>query len=366
MYLASLKAINFKNYMDVSMDFCNGLNLFTGPNGSGKTNLLDAIYFLCLTKSAFHSNDSLNIKHNESLFSLKGKFTHDEKTFVIHSALQKGQKKVVSCNKKQYEKISDHIGNFPAVLITPYDNDLIREGSEERRKFFDSILSQTNPEYLADLLKFNRLLKQRNALLKSFAEQKKQDLELLKVYDEQLLPISEIISAQRLKLLDSFLPVFQDNYNKISVGKEKVGLIYESDSLKEDFRSIYKASLKKDLAIQRTSIGAHKDDFNFLLEEHSLKSFGSQGQQKSYVISLKLAQFDYIKQKSGKRPILLLDDIFDKLDQERIEKLIELVRGELYGQVFITDARADRVDNFFKEYSGEIRKFNILDGKVSS
>jgi len=366
MYLASFQALNFKNYPEFNILFSPEVNLFTGPNGSGKTNLLDAIYFICLTKSAFHSIDANNIKHKADFLTLKAAFCKNQKQLIIQALVQKGQKKVFKLNKKPYEKITEHIGSFPAVLITPYDTDLIREGSEERRKFFDAILSQTDYNYLNALLKYNKILKQRNALLKQFAEKKFRDIDLLSSYDELLIKTGNFIFEKRKELLAIFMLQFRKHYENLSEKKEAVSLQYASDYLDTDFKKLFLKNRDKDLLLQRTGKGVHKDDFIFEINGFSIKSFGSQGQQKSFVIALKLAQFEYIYTKGLEKPILLLDDIFDKLDQKRIEKLLQIISEPIFGQVFITEARTDRVEHFFGKIKREVRTFSIQNGVIEA
>lgn len=365
MYLSAIQVLNFKNYDECSLLFSPAINIFTGSNGSGKTNLLDAIYFLCLTKSAFHSNDSLLIRHNEEFSVVTGQFIKNSKTVSVQAGLKKGQKKVFQRDRKPYHKISDHIGMLPVVIITPYDTDLIREGSEDRRKFFDSILSQTDTGYLADLLAYNKILKQRNALLKLFAEQRQQDFDLLSGYDYQLIRYGKNLYSKRRSLMNAFAPVFQQHYTNISDNQEQVALSYESELGKEDFESDFVRNRKKDLVLQRTTKGSHKDDFLFTIAGHPLKTTGSQGQQKSFVIALKLAQFEYIHQCLRQKPILLLDDIFDKLDQNRIQKLLTMISEEVFGQVFITEAGQDRVEKYLNNIAGEIRTFTIKEGTIT-
>lgn len=364
MYLSAIQVLNFKNYDECSLNFSPTLNIFAGPNGSGKTNLLDAIYFLCLTKSAFHSNDSLMIRHHENFAVVTGQFVKNTKTISIQAGLKKGQKKVFQRDRKPYAKISEHIGYLPVVIITPYDTDLVREGSEERRKFFDSIISQTDPEYLTDLLAYNKTLKQRNALLKQFADGGDLDEDLLSSYDSPLLTYGKRLYLKRQMAMEAFLPVFQLHYTNLSDNQERVGLVFESDFHNANMEAEFIRSRKKDIILQRTTKGSHKDDFVFSIGGHPLKTTGSQGQQKSFVIALKLAQFEYINQRLGQKPILLLDDIFDKLDQSRIQKLLTMISDEVFGQVFITEAGQDRVEKFLSDIDGEIRTFAINDGFV--
>jgi DNA replication and repair protein RecF len=366
MFLKSLHIANYKNYEECHLTFSPRLNIFTGPNGSGKTNLLDSIYFLCLTKSTSSGSDSLIIRHQEEYMIIQGIIHKKDKKLNLHAGIKRGQKKIFSLNKKIYEKISEHIGQFPAVLISPYDTDLVREGSEERRKFFDTVLSQTDSQYLQNLLKYNKVLKHRNALLKDFAIKNYIDKDLLSTYDIQLLDLGEKIFRKRKEAMENINPIFDKYYQEVAGSKEQVSLVYDSDFMHENYQDEFIRARKKDLILQRTTKGIHKDDFLFGLSDHPLKQIGSQGQQKSFVIALKLSQYEYIKQNSGLEPILLLDDIFDKLDQNRIQKLIHMIESNNFGQVFITEAGEDRVEKYFQNLETEICTFTVLDGKVSS
>jgi len=366
MFLKSLHIVNYKNYEECHLSFSPRLNIFTGPNGSGKTNLLDSIYFLCLTKSTSPGSDNLVIRHNEEYMMIQGTMHKNDKKLNLHAGIKKGQKKVFTLNKKVYEKISEHIGQFPAVIITPYDTDLVREGSEERRRFFDTVLSQTDSEYLQNLLKYNKVLKHRNALLKEFALKNYTDKDLLSSYDIQLLSLGKKIYYKRKEAMASINPIFYKYYQEVAGTSEQVMLEYESDFMHENYQEEFARARQKDIVLQRTTKGIHKDDFHFGLSGHPLKQIGSQGQQKSFVIALKLSQYEYIKENSGIDPILLLDDIFDKLDQSRIQKLIHMIEGNCFGQVFITEAGVDRVEKYFKNLETEICTFTVLDGKVMS
>lgn len=364
MLLENLSLVNFKNYPSLNITFSPDINCFVGHNGSGKTNLLDAIYYLSMTKSAFNSVDQQNIRHQEAFFSIKGTFSKQEDNITIHCSLKTGQKKVFKKNKKAYEKISEHIGLFPTVLIAPYDTDLIRDGSEFRRKFFDSILAQINQVYLQKLIQYNHLLKQRNSLLKQFAERRYFEKDLLASYDLPLIALGEYIYTERKQFIDLFKPVFLNHFNFISSKKEAPELIYRSDLAHPDFIQRFNDSLKKDLLLQRTTMGIHKDDFDFIIDGNPVKKFGSQGQQKSFIIALKLAQFDMVKKVKGFNPLLLLDDIFDKLDELRIHKLMTMVAGNSFGQIFVTDARPERTRKMFENINTEVRIFNIEDGGI--
>jgi DNA replication and repair protein RecF len=364
MYLEKISLLNFKNYEELALTFSKGVNFFTGSNGSGKTNLLDAIYYLSFSKSAFNSNDSQNIKHGADFFMIQGNYMRKGKKDQVQCNLIQGQKKALKLNNSTYDKFSEHIGQFPSVLINPYDTDLIREGSEERRKFFDSIISQIDHLYLNEIIKYNQILKQRNSLLKQFNEKNHIDNDLLDSYNTPLLQTGNYIYKRRKKFLDEFIPVFLTHYQNLSEKREEVKLTYFSQVEAENFEKDFAHSLKKDISLQRTSRGVHRDDFIFKIGEHPLKNLGSQGQQKSFVIALKLAQFEIIKKDKGIKPLLLLDDIFDKLDDKRINKIMEMVADHSFGQLFITDARINKSEKFFSQINSEVSIFKIDKGKV--
>ncbi|MCS6967560.1 MAG: DNA replication/repair protein RecF [Cytophagales bacterium] len=349
MYLKALQLLNFKNYSQASFDFAPTINGIVGKNGSGKTNLLDAIYYLCLTKSAFHNTDQASKKFRESFFVVEGIIEHQEMIFYLHLSFSDHGGKILKINQKPYSKLSQHIGKFPCVLVTPYDSDLVREGSEVRRRFFDTLLCQINKTYLEQLVHYNRLLQQRNALLKQIG-QHRQYILMLETYDEQLAPLAHFIAHQRAQLIDEMLPIFLRNYQLISQSQENASLSYCSVFQEEGiFVEIMKKNFQKDLALQHTSQGIHRDDFIFEINGNSLRKFASQGQQKSYTLALRLAQFEILTQKTGIKPFLLLDDIFDKLDDLRIKQLMRLISSGKFGQIFITDARPERTETLFHQ-----------------
>ncbi|MDN5204451.1 DNA replication/repair protein RecF [Fulvivirgaceae bacterium BMA10] len=364
MRLENLSLTNFKNYEILEIDFQREVNCIVGINGSGKTNLLDAIHYLSLTKSAFNSIDSQNIKHENDFFSVRGRFVLHEKVYSLQCSLKNRQKKIFKVDGKPYEKISEHVGRFPVVLINPNDTDLIREGSEIRRRFVDSIVSQMDHNYLLDLIKYNHVLKQRNSLLKKFSETNTFDKDLIEPFDLQLLSVGRRIFEKRQSFLTSFKPLFKTHYDNLSEKREETSIKYHSDLLSTNFKEDFLNNIKKDLALQRTTAGIHKDDFLFEINNFPLKKFGSQGQQKSFVIALKLAQFDLIKEKKGFVPILLLDDIFDKLDDLRINKLMEMLINESFGQVFITDARPERTQRIFESLDIPMQIFHVENGGI--
>jgi len=359
MWLEKLHLTYFKNYEERAFVFGEHVNCLVGENGSGKTNLLDAIYFLTLTKSAFHNQDALGIRHANDFFIIDGIFKDLSRNIQITCSFQRGQRKVFMSDKKIYERLSDHIGLFPLVLIAPNDTDLIRDGSEERRRFFDGVLAQATPDYLNDFLQYNKILTQRNALLKLFAERNYLDEDLLETYNEPLIFLAIRIYEHRRSFMDRFLPLFRKYYQFLSSGKEEVDVLYESEVASVDFKTEFRKNRAKDLHAQRTGKGIHKDEYVFEIDGITLKKFGSQGQQKSFVIALKLAQFELLKIEKEKTPILLLDDIFDKLDDRRIHKLIDLIDTGFLGQVFITDARPERSQRILENVKADVRFFEI-------
>ncbi len=363
MHLQSLKLIQYKNYEQAQVEFSPQINCFLGDNGSGKTNLMDAIFFLSFTKSAEQAQDLQCIKHNDFYFSIRGQFVKEEKNRVVLCSYQSGKKKSIKLDDKPYKKSSEHIGKFPLVMIAPNDTDVIRGASDDRRKFFDAIISQVNQGYLNDLISYNHVLKQRNSLLKQFNEQDRFDADLLEPYTLQLIELGRKIFDIRQEFINRFVKMHAAHYSTLSDGREKVDIVYESH-FQKDIEEEFQANLKKDLILKRTNRGIHRDDYHFLMEEKAVKKFGSQGQQKSFLIALKLANFDFLKDELGVKPILLLDDIFDKLDDHRIEKLITMVASDAFGQIFVTDARPERSISIFNKIDQEHSFFEINSGKV--
>lgn len=359
MFLQKLSLINFKNISSQSFDFEDKINCFVGNNGVGKTNILDAIYYLSFSKSYFNSVAIQNIKHGENFFMLEGDYLINERNEKIVCSLKKGQKKILKKNGKSYEKFSEHLGQIPLVIISPSDRDLVIEGSEVRRKFIDSVISQQNKSYLNDLIAYNKVLSQRNALLKYFAANRTFDALNLSVYDDQLSEYGSRIYQVRKSFLEIFIPIFNNKYQVISDDKEHVNLIYKSQLHNLDINSLLERSLEKDKILQYTTVGIHKDDLSFNIGEYPIKKFGSQGQQKSYLIALKLAQFEFIKQQSKQTPILLLDDIFDKLDESRVSQIINLVKNDEFGQIFITDTHSERTENIIKKSNTPYKIYHI-------
>jgi DNA replication and repair protein RecF len=330
-----------------------------GKNGIGKTNILDAIYHLANGKSYFNPLAVQNIKHGEDFFVVDGEFEKNERSEQILCSLKKGQKKILKRNSKLYEKFSDHIGFIPLVIISPADRDLIIEGSETRRKFIDSVISQLDNAYLQQLIQYQKIIIQRNALLKYFALNHVFEKDTLSIYNEQLNQLGQAIFEKRKQFLNDFIPVFNQYHQEITNSAETVQLVYQSDLFEKDTLTLLEENITKDRALQYTSVGVHKDDLSFEIDHHPIKKFGSQGQQKSFLIALKLAQFDFVKKQSGEKPILLFDDIFDKLDEFRVSKIIEMVNNEEFGQLFISDTHPERTENIVKTTHQSYKIFTL-------
>ncbi|WP_242205904.1 DNA replication/repair protein RecF [Aestuariivivens insulae] len=359
MILKSLSLINYKNFDSKSFDFNDKINCIVGNNGIGKTNVLDAIYHLSFGKSYFNPVATQNIKHDEEFFVVNGDYIKNDKPEKVVVSLKRGQKKVIKRNGKPYEKFSDHIGFLPLVIISPADRDLIVEGSDIRRKFIDSVISQSDNTYLQNLINYNKVLAQRNALLKYFALNHTFNPDTIAVYNEQLTQYGTSVFEKRRQFLDIFIPIFKARYQAISNGNEQVDLMYNSPLFEGDLKALLEQQINKDKALQYTSVGIHKDDLLFNIEAHPIKKFGSQGQQKSFLIALKLAQFDFIKAQSGVNPILLLDDIFDKLDEHRVSQIIKLVGEDSFGQIFISDTHAERTERTVKQAHQSYEVFKL-------
>jgi len=364
MHLKSLQLINFKNYESVEIQLGEGINCFVGSNGSGKTNILDAVHYLSMCKSYLNSIDRQNIRFDQSFFSIIGNFHKEEKDYSIHCAIKNGAKKVFKQNKKEYEKLSEHIGLFPSVMISPYDKDLISEGSEVRRRWLDGILSQCDRSYLTDIQLYIKVIAQRNALLKHMHDNGMFERESMEVWNHQLMMVGNRIHKRRSEFLRDFIPVFQKHYNQIGLESDDVTLEYRSQLNDASFESLLQQFERKDSYTQYTNAGTHKDDLLFLIKGHPVKKFGSQGQQKSYVIALRLAQYEWLNRHLEIQPILLLDDIFDKLDRHRVQRLMDLVSSDFFGQVLVTDTDEERIRATFSSNELKGQVFQISDGII--
>jgi DNA replication and repair protein RecF len=364
MYLKKLVLTNFKNYELGGLEFSPRINCFVGNNGVGKTNILDAIHYLSLTKSFFNSIDSISIRHGEDYFIIQGAFLRDGNEENIYCAFQRQRQKLLKRNGKEYQKLSDHVGRYPVVMMSPADASLITGGSEERRKFLNKIISQYNPGYLDAVLRYGKALQQRNRLLKDFRSSGGFDAESLSVWDAQLEKYGNYIYSEREILVNDLIPVFQEYYTLISGGRERVKLQYLSHLSAGNYLESLTKSLERDRILEYTTVGIHKDDLLLEMNDFPVKSLGSQGQQKSFLVALKLAKFEYIKRKAGFSPILLLDDIFDKFDAGRVEQIIKLVSNNRFGQIFITDTHRDRLKDILFSHNVDYKLFNISDNKV--
>ena len=359
MFLKELSLTNYKNFESLKFSFDTKIICFVGLNGVGKTNILDSIYHLSYTKSYFNPIPSQNIKHGETFFFISGRYMIHDKEENILVSLKKGDKKIIKRNNKLYKKFSDHIGKIPLVLISPDDRNLIIEGSETRRKFIDGIISQTDKEYLNNLIDYNKTLKQRNALLKMFYDNSESIRKTIDIYDRQLSSDAQKIYDKRREFLNEFILIFKCRYKELSNDKENVEIKHSSDiSPDQNLYKLLKNSLEKDLRFQYTTKGIHKDDLNLSLDNFPIKKYGSQGQQKTFLLAMKLAQFDYLS-KLDSNPILLLDDIFDKLDDSRVKQIINLVNQEKFNQIFISDTNKTRSENIIKKVNKSYKIFEI-------
>ena len=362
MRLNSLSILNYKNIREAELVFSPKINCFIGNNGMGKTNILDAIYFLSFCKSHSNSIDSQNILHNSPFCFIQGNYLLGDKTEDIYCGIKPRQKKQFKRNKKEYDRLSDHIGLIPLVLVSPDDSVLISEGSDERRKFVDGVISQYNKTYLNQLLQYNNALKQRNALIKS---ENQVDESLLEIWEDQMALFGNYIYKQRKKFIDEFVPVFQNFYTYISDGNEQISLSYHSQHDEQDIKARMIATRDRDRILGYSTQGIHKDELEMLLENYPIKRVGSQGQNKTYLISLKLAQFDFLKRTHNLSPLLLLDDIFDKLDSNRVKKIVQLVSGETFGQIFITDTNREHLDLILQQLGQDATIFRVENGEIS-
>lgn len=363
MRLNSLSILNYKNIAEAELNFSSKINCFIGNNGMGKTNLLDAVYYLSFCKSHSNPIDSQNIRHDADFFMLQGEYFLKNAAEEIYCGMKRRQKKHFKRNKKEYERLSDHIGLLPLVFVSPDDAALIAEGSDERRKFVDGVISQYNNVYLHHLLQYNNALKQRNALLKN---ETRPDIALLEIWEEKMIEHGTYIYGQRLDFIEKFIPDFQYFYKYISDGNEEISLSYRSQHQSSDIKERMIATRERDFILGYSTQGIHKDELEMLLDGYPIKRVGSQGQNKTYLISLKLAQFNFLKQTHGFAPLLLLDDIFDKLDAQRVEKIIQLVAGNKFGQIFITDTNREHLDSILHEFGKDTTIFQISNGEIIS
>lgn len=363
MILKHISVLNYKNLQQVELSFSAKLNCFLGQNGMGKTNLLDAIYYLSFCKSAGNPIDSQNILHEADFLMIQGFYEAADGTVEeIYCGIKRRQKKHFKRNKKEYTRLSDHIGFLPLVMVSPADADLIAGGSEERRRFMDVVISQYDKEYLDAVIRYNKALQQRNTLLKSETPVEE---ELFAIWEEMMAQSGQVVYAKRQAFIEEFIPLFQSIYAFISQDREQVGLEYTSHAQRGSLLEVIRESRPRDLIMGYSLHGVHKDELNMMLGDYPIKREGSQGQNKTYLVALKLAQFLFLKHTGTKVPLLLLDDIFDKLDASRVEQIIKLVAGEDFGQIFITDTNRDHLDNILQKVGRDYKMFEVVQGCVT-
>ncbi len=361
MILEKLTILNYKNIAEATLLLSPKMNCFIGHNGAGKTNVLDAIYFLSFCHSASNPIDQQVIRHEEEFLMLEGMYTDDDQPLSITCGMKRGQKKHFKRNKKEYKRLSEHIGLIPIVIISPADTYLIEGGSEERRRLMDVVIAQTDHTYIDALSRYNKALQQRNALLK---QEEEPDTEMLSIFEEQMADAGEAVYRQRELFTEQLKPLFQQFYERISGGQEQVSLNYTSHCQRGPLLDVIQRDRAKDRAVGYSLHGIHRDDLEIMLEGHLMKREGSQGQQKTFVISLKLAQFELLRRVMPTTPLLLLDDIFDKLDARRVEQIVSLVSGDDFGQIFMTDTNRKHLDQILATSSHDYHIYNVEDGNI--
>lgn len=361
MILNQLSILNFKNIAQADLVFSENINCFLGNNGMGKSNLLDAIYYLSFCKSFTHVVDSQNIRHGEEFFMLQGMYNCNNNPENISCGVRRKQKKTFKRNKKEYDRLSDHIGFAPLVMVSPADSILIQGGSEERRRFMDVVISQWDKPYLDMLIRYNKALEQRNVLLRKEITDPMQ----YEIWEYQMAHTAAVVYNTRRQFLDAFIPVFSRYYNLISEGSENVGLTYRSHLSEGDLQEQLAVSRQRDLILGYTTKGIHRDEMEMTLDDYPMKRIGSQGQCKTYLIALKLAQYDFLAHNGDTTPILLLDDLFDKLDSQRVERIMQLVSGDIFGQIFITDTNREYLDRIVKRTTADHRLYGVSNGQFT-
>ncbi len=364
MNLEHLSLLNFKNIELCELDFATSINGLVGDNGAGKSNILDAIYFLSMSKSMLPLTDGQSVRHGSDFFVIDGKYrTSSSKQEVVSCSYsrQRSAGKSLKRNGKEYERLSDHVGLIPVVVVSPYDTALISDSAEERRRFINQLISQFDAHYLSALIKYNALLQQRNRVLKSGGDE-----QMLQIYDQQLAPHAELIEQRRRETLAEMTPLVCRFYELLSGGRESVNLEYQSTLSGSDFTTLLAASRERDIINGHTTVGIHRDDINFSIAGYPLRKYGSQGQQKSFLVALKLAQYMRVSEAKGEAPILLLDDLFDKLDRSRVEQLIRLVSGDDFGQIFISDCNQERLETILNRAEVDYKIFHVTEGVITN
>lgn len=364
MHIDQLSLINFKNYQEISIPLHKKVNCFVGNNGEGKTNLLDSVYYLCMCKSYFQSSDEYSIRKNTEFMVLQARFNSMGDENEIYCGLKAGKRKIFRKNKKEYPKLSDHVGQYPVVMVSPSDSALILDGSEERRRYINAVISQYDREYLEAIMHYNKVLTQRNRLLKEMRVHTGSK-DLLEVYNNQIVPLGSLINKQRKEFVDKLSPVFKQFYKLISEGKESVDINYISKLNDKDFGDLLVDHQHKDLMSQYTTVGIHKDDLELIMDGTPIKKTGSQGQQKTFLVALKLAQFSFLKEIRGIPPLLLLDDIFDKFDLGRVRQILHLVADKSFGQIFITHTNEERMKKLLEEFENNYYLYKVEAGNIN-
>ena len=363
MILENISIINYKNIKGVNLDLSPKINCLIGHNGVGKTNFLDAIYYLSFCRSANNPIDSQIFMHDENFFMLEGNYRTEQGDIEnIYCGMKRGTKKHFKRNKKEYKRLSQHIGLVPLIYVSPSDSSLIEGGSEERRRLMDVVISQYDHSYIELLSNYNKALQQRNALLKMEEEP---DSSLLDIWEQEMARNGELLFQKRLAFVDELVPVFQQIYQQISGQREIVSLRYISHCQRGPLLDVIQRDRFKDRAVGYSLHGVHRDDLEMLIGDFQMKREGSQGQNKTFVLALKLAQFDFLRRTSSTTtPLLLLDDIFDKLDAQRVESIVQLVSGDNFGQIFITDTNRDHLDKILSKSDGEYKIFTVEGGDI--
>ena len=359
MRLNTLTLLNYKNIAEAHLEFSPGVNCLIGNNGMGKTNILDAIYYLSFGRSSTHQPDSTVIRHDEPYMMLQGAYTRHQTDENISIALHRGKRKVARRGGKEYQRLSQHIGLLPLVMISPMDWDLIRGTGEERRRLMDQIISQSNAEYLESVIRYGKALEHRNSMIRNDMR----DPLLYETVEQEMCRTAQVVHAARQLWVEQLTPIFLRYYQAVAGTGEEVQLRYESPLNEASMAEVLAANRERDMVIGYTTRGVHRDDIELLLDGHSMRRTGSQGQCKTYTIALRLAQFDFIKSSNPVTPILLLDDIFDKLDASRVERIVEVVAGEQFGQIFITDTNRTHLDRIVSRLSGDHRMFTVANGE---
>lgn len=365
MYLKKLKLVNFKNYNHLELEFSSQVNCFLGKNGTGKTNLLDAVHYLSLCKSYFNNSDVMSIMFEQGFFLIQGEFEMEAGNVEVYSCgFKKGQKKIFKNGDKDYDRLADHIGKIPLVISTPADTSIIWDGSEERRRMVDSIISQYNREYLNNLVAYNKTLAQRNKLLKDFNQGIAFQETLIEVYDSTLDMLGTKIHKVRKDFSQEYISIFEKYYRNISGTEEMPGIIYNSQLSNSKMSDLLIESRSRDQFLEYTSVGVHKDDFEFQLDGFPLKRIGSQGQQKTFLVALRLAEFTILSKYCSFSPLMLLDDVFDKFDSERVVRLVNQVKEQQFGQIFMTDTNSGRIDHIIQSITSNYKLFHIEKSNV--